>query len=170
MTPVSGVGHAGAPEGAPPAGVMNTPRPHFVDCHGNAPAYQPSRDLAWLLAAIPLGAGARFTPGQLAALDVAVARTRPRPTKHKIDYRVSLPVLGRRYYFVFLAGKERRTNARISKDRQNTAWRLSLAYAILLSVIATGAMLAIIVLLYVVKSMAGIDLFEEHSILHGLLY
>jgi len=122
------------------------------------------------MAALPRSAGATFTPEQLAALDVAVARTRPHRATHKLDYRVSLPLLGRRYYVVLLAGKERRSLSRISGDGQNTTWRLSVAYAILMSVIATGGIVAAVVLLYVVKSMVGLDLFEEHSVLHSLFY
>lgn len=181
MRPVSGALRAVAPTSttvnwepaasAEPLGIGTVPpRPYFVDRHGNAPQYEPSQDLARLLAALPPSAGSKFNSEQLAALDIAVARTRPRPGKHKIDYRVSLPILGRRYYLVLLAGKERRTLARIHSEGQNTAWRMSMAYAILMTAIAMFGTVAVLVLLYAVKSMLGIDLFEEHSLLHSLFY
>ncbi len=179
MNPVSGAvlhRQSASPEGgggpiAMPPGVGSfVPRPHFVDRRGNAPLYVPSQDLTQLITALPLHARATFTSEQLAALDVAVARTRPRRNRHGFDYRVSLPLLGRRYYFVFLAGRERRSLSRIRGDGENTTWRLSMAYAMMMSAIAMGGLVVAVLLLYVVKSMAGIDLFDEHSFLHGLFY
>lgn len=181
MNPVSGALPSVAPgspaidwEPATPSPRAGTsfepPRPYFIDRHGNAPQYAPSQDLARLLAALPPSAGAAFSSEQLAALDIAVARTRPRRSKHKIDYRVSVPIFRRRFYFVVLAGGERRTLARIRSDGQNTAWRMSLAYVILMGAFAMGGLVAAVMLLYVVKSMAGIDIFDQHSFLHGLFY
>lgn len=184
MNPVSGARHSVAPvstainwepAASPPPHMGIAPRPpplpsYFPDHQGAAAQYVPSQDLARLLAALPASAGARFSSEQLAVLDIAVARTRPRPGKHKIDYRVSVPFFGRRYYFVFLMGRERRTLMRIHSEGQDTVWRMSVAYTILMSAIAMGGFVAAIMLLYVVKSMVGIDLFDEHSFLHRLLY
>lgn len=153
---------------APP--VSSVPHPHFVDCTGQAAPFVPSHDLLRLVAALPPAASARFTPEHLAALDVAISRTRPRPGTHKLDYRVSLPFFGRRYYFVLLGGRERRSRARIASDGQDASWRLSLAYGVLFTVVASAGMFAVMILLYVVKSLLGIDIFEQHSWLHSLIF
>lgn len=146
------------------------PRPYFVDRDGNAPPFRPSHELLRILAAIPPTASSVFTPQQLAALDVAIARTRPRPGSHKLDYRVSVPFFGRRYYFVLLGGKDRRTRARVIHEGHAATWRLSLAYVILMSAVMSGGMFAVVLVLYVVKSLLGINVFEEHSILHNLFF
>ncbi len=167
--PTAGEGPS-SPSAGPSGGDGNSARPYFVDSYGNAPPYLPSGELARLLSGLPMGARVFFTPEQLAALDVAIVRTRQRPNTHKIDYRVSVPLFGRRYYFVLLAGKERRTLARIRSEGHTETWRLTLAYAILMSAIVMGGIVAILALLYVVKSMVGIDFFDQHSVLHDLLY
>ncbi|MCB1513263.1 MAG: hypothetical protein KDJ18_00320 [Hyphomicrobiaceae bacterium] len=146
------------------------PRPHFVDRSGRAAAFLPSHDLLRLMAAIPRGASAVFTPEHLAALDVALAQTRPRRANHRIDFRVSVPLLGTRWYFVLLGGKERRSRSRVASDGQNAAWRLSIAYAALMCSVASASMIAMILVLYVIKSALGIDIFPEHSILHGIFF
>ncbi len=146
------------------------PRPYFVDCNGNAPAFMPSHDLLRLLAALPHTAGAKLTNMQMAALDVAIARTRPKAGSHKLDYRVSVPFFGKRYYFVVKGGEERRSQDRIAKEGLNAPWRVSIAYTVLMGVIATTGLMAVIVLLYLLKSIMGIDVYEDHSMLHNLFY
>lgn len=153
----------------PPAS-RDAPHPHFVDCTGRAAAFVPSHDLLRLMAAIPRGACAAFTPEHLAALDAAIAQTRPKPMAHKIDFRVSVPVFTRRYYFVLLGGRERRSRARLASDGQDATWRVSLAYAILMSTIASATMVTVVIALYIVKSALGIDIFPEHSFLHGIFF
>jgi len=148
----------------------DTPRPYFVDRAGHGGNYEPSPDLSRLLAAIPRGASAAFTPEHLAALDVAIAQTRSRPANHRIDFRVSVPVFGRRYYFVLLGGKERRSYERLTREGHNSTWRMSLAYAFLAGTIASTSMVVVFLLLYVFKSMLGIDIFPEHSFLHDIFY
>ena len=179
MTPVAGalpgggfaLSHNSGEPPAPPEGDSgNTPPPYFIDQYGNAAPYRPSAELSRIISALPICCKTKFTPELLSALDVAMARTRQRPNSHKIDYRVSVPVFGRRYYIVLLAGKERRTIARISSEGHNKTWRITLAYAILMSALACAGLVGIIVLLYFVKTMVGVDLFEQNSILHGLFY
>ena len=146
------------------------PGPHFVDCNGYAPPFVPSHDLLRLMAAVPQSATAAFTSAHLAALDVALAQTRQHPANHRIDFRASLPFFRKRYYVVLLAGKERRSLARIRRDGQDDTWRLSLAYGLLMTVVASCTMFCVVVVLYLVKSMLGIDIFPEHSWLHGLFF
>ncbi|MGD9785666.1 MAG: hypothetical protein AB7E80_05430 [Hyphomicrobiaceae bacterium] len=113
---------------------------------------------------------ARFSGAQLAALDVAIVSTRPRPATHKLDFRASVPFFGRRYYVVLLGGRERRSRARIAGDGQDATWRMSVAYAVLFGSLASLAMTGTIVVLYLIKSLLGIDVFPDHSILHGLFF
>ncbi len=145
-------------------------RSHFVDHLGQGPAYAPSRDLQHLLQAIPASAGIRFSNEHLAALDVAIERTRLRQGRHSLDFRVSLPVLGKRYYLVLLGGKERRSRARLRSDGQDAARRLWIGYALVVSVLFSASVVFGIMLLYLVKSMLGIDVFDEHSVMHDLFF
>lgn len=150
----------------PPLGA----RPHFVDRYGRGPAYIPSLDLQRLLQAIPASAGIGFSSQHLAALDAAIERTKPRPGKHSLDFRVSLPVLGRRYYMVLLGGKERRSRARLAAEGQDAARRLWIGYSLLVSVLFTASCMLGILLVYLVKSMLGMDLFDESSAMHELFF
>lgn len=145
-------------------------RPHFVDRLGQGPAYAPSLDLQRLLQAIPPSAGITFSNAHLSALDVAIERTRPRQGRHSLDFRVSLPVLGKRYYLVLLGGKERRSRARLRSEGQDAARRLWIGYALVLGVLLSASVVFGIMLLYLAKSMLGIDLFDEHSVMHDLFF
>ncbi len=119
-----------------------------------------------LMARIPASERESFTPVQLALLSSA---SKPPPPQHWIDFRVSLPFFGTRFYVTLLSGKERRSIRRIKSEGQISASNLSVAYLGALLLIGTVSFLAIAVFLYVLKSGLGIDFYEDHSFLHGLL-
>ena len=56
-----------------------------------------------------------FNDAQLAAIAYAFGTRRRRD--HTVDLRWLTSLFGRRYYFVFLAGLERRTRARLLRDK-----------------------------------------------------
>jgi hypothetical protein len=100
---------------------------------------------------------ASLTEHQFRAIRDAVDQSRP-VRRHAIDFRGVLPLLFARYYFVFLAGRDRRAGARDDerrlRDRVLTAvGSLALAIAVLVP------LLVILILVgYAIKSFIGVDL------------
>ncbi|GIU36400.1 hypothetical protein L2719_14860 [Shewanella schlegeliana] len=80
--------------------------------------------------------------------------------KHMIDSRGSfyLPFIGWRFFYVFLFGRNKRAYSRKEKQLSLALFLLSIVAFILIS-IAFG-----LLLLYLLKSMLGIDLFEGTSL------
>ncbi|GIU18367.1 hypothetical protein [Shewanella sp. MBTL60-007] len=80
--------------------------------------------------------------------------------KHMIDNRGSfyLPFIGWRFFYVFLLGRNKRAYSRKEKQLSLALFLLSIVAFILMSV-ALG-----LLLLYLLKSMLGIDLFEGTSL------
>lgn len=97
----------------------------------------------------------------------------PKKSPHAINLRMSIPWFFGRRYFVFLAGKDRRgTNQELSihEQRQNTpvGWAF-LAGTLLLWAIFTSSIVSIVVL-YLLKTWAGIDLIEGASPIQSILH
>ena len=93
---------------------------------------------------------ASFTPDQLLALKVALGG-RSWGT-HALDLRFTLKWWRWQYYFVLLAGR----NRRVLTDRERRIQRLAMAAALAVFLLFS-ALLGMLVL-YLVKSAAGIDL------------
>ncbi len=144
--------------------------PHFTGSDGTVAPFQPTSGLAELLDGIPPAVRSEFTYNHLAALEVALVKSRPVPRKHKLDFRVSLPFFGKRYYFVLLGGAERRSILRIERDGQNAPWRLTAAYFVIVTLLASVGLTALILGLYALKSLMGIDMFEGSSFMHGIVF
>jgi len=96
------------------------------------------------------------------------------PARHRVAYRVSSRLLGKRFYVALFAGIEKRCPGRV-KDAGEKRWLLRLmmdaalfgwallcAVAFVLGFAVVGA--------YLLKSGMGIDLFEDHFILHDLFF
>ncbi len=82
--------------------------------------------------------------------------------RHAVDVRFTVPLLFTRLYIVFLVGRDTRTSA-IEQDRER---RANAGVHLSTAAIATMAVVAVIaaaVILYVVKSRAGINLFDGHA-------
>lgn len=99
---------------------------------------------------------------QLEAIRQAVSASAPR-LRHPVDVRFSLNLLVARYYVVLLGGRDRRSEvrnremARLRKIRGN-----SLLLAIYL--IATASLPIVLLILYALKSLAGIDLVPDQHL------
>lgn len=120
-----------------------------------------------MLAKLPVEARGSFSPAQLAILAEA---SRPPPPRHWIDYRVSLPFFGARFYLTIFFGKERRQLGRIRSEGQESLTKASIFYVLVLWILISIGMIACLVSLYAVKSALGIDLFEGPSFLHEYLF
>ncbi len=93
-----------------------------------------------------------------------------RGSAHVIDCRVSLPVFGHRYYFACFVGREQRSLERLAEEHQRKSW---LHTAFTLTAVAVGistGLMCTLAMAYLVKSLAGIDLFEDHFFLHHLFF
>ena len=111
--------------------------------------------IAKLLDKVPANMRGSFTPDQLLALKVALGG-RSWGT-HALDLRFTLKWWRWQYYFVLLAGR----NRRVLTDRQRRIQRLAMAAALAVFLLFS-ALLGILVL-YLVKSAAGIDLIPGFS-------
>lgn len=129
-----------------------------------APIYHPAFER--ILKRLPEEHLRALTQQQLIALSLA---SLPSVAPHILDYRVSLPFFGRRYYLSFLAGREQRSRARLVADGQLPVGQLlrlnPIAWSLLLSLLVFGTMIT----LYIVKSMFGIDVFEDNLAMQDLM-
>jgi len=96
-----------------------------------------------------------FTEEQLEALKLAFG-TRSWG-KHSVDLRGTLKLWHRRYYFVFLAGRNYRQLSRLEQELS------LLGKATVLAAILLACGLVGLVLLYLLKSALGIDIFPDYS-------
>ncbi len=120
-----------------------------------------------ILSKLPQRTRSSFTPLQLSALSEA---TRPPPANHKIDYRVSLSFLGRRYYLTLLIGRERRNLERLRAEGQLGLRRASIIYFLATWLGLSILFMALFAYLYFVKSLFGVDVFKGPSLLHGIVF
>ncbi|MBW5892563.1 hypothetical protein IM880_10100 [Pectobacterium polaris] len=74
---------------------------------------------------------------------------------HWVDVRKSFPFLNKRYYFVFLFGLDHRKRPR----KESTLFRILLTVLILFT--GFSCMLAALLMLYMIKSALGIDIFPH---------
>lgn len=108
-----------------------------------------------LLKRMPEEVQQSFTDEQLAHLKVALA-TRGWG-KHAIDVRSTIKLFGHRYYYVFIAGRNRRELTRAEKHLS-----LLLKTALLSGFLFLSMILGLLVL-YLIKSALGIDLLPNYS-------
>ena len=117
---------------------------------------------------VPRAVAGSFTPAQLDAIKLAFgARTWG---THAVDVRLSFPFLWHRHYLLVLAGRERRSTFRRTRERpRHPLVTIGNAIATMLfGLLCLGPMLAA---LYAVKSNVGLDLFPDggvHSFFRAL--
>lgn len=109
-----------------------------------------------LLSRMPAEVGDSFTEQQLSHLRIALGARQW--GKHQLDLRGTLRLFRWRYYYVIVAGRNMRDGAR----SQQQLSRLTLAVIISLLLVVCG--LFGLLVLYLVKSALGIDLFGDFSL------
>lgn len=107
-----------------------------------------------LLERMPADVAASFTEPQLAQLRVALGARQW--GKHRIDMRGTVGLGRWRYYFVVVAGRNVRHDSR--QGQLGLFWS-----AFALSVLIFCGLAAILLLLYLIKSALGIDIFSDYS-------
>lgn len=108
-----------------------------------------------LLSKLPADERESFTPDQLMALKAALGGRAW--GAHAVDIRWTLKFWRWRYYFVFLAGRNRRELSR--QDEQIARF----AMAVFLTIFILISTLLGLLVLYLIKSALGIDLIPGHS-------
>ncbi len=109
-----------------------------------------------LLSRMPKEVQDSFSEEQLSHLKNAVAARQW--GHHKVDVRGTVKGLKHRYYYVFLAGKNTRELSR-EEERASKAIRALLVTLFLAFCTLTG-----LLILYIIKSALGINLFEDFSL------
>jgi len=110
---------------------------------------------------LPQDVARSFNDVQRKAIATAFGTRRWRD--HTIDFRWLIPLFGRNYYFVALAGGERRSAARRLRDRLLLPM-VSIGNGIFAAVFFTGILLSVLVTLYLLKSLLGINLLPDVSL------
>lgn len=108
-----------------------------------------------LLERMPKNIQTTFTDEQLAHLKIAIGARQW--GNHAVDCRGVVKLFKYRYYYVFLAGRNRRE---LSLKEQKFA---KLAQAVIISSAVSFVTLLMLLVLYLIKSALGIDMFEGYS-------
>lgn len=109
-----------------------------------------------LKAKMPQDIAESFTEEQLIALNKAIGGRSW--AKHKVDLRGTVNIWRSSFYFVLLAGQNRRELSRL--EQQLGRMTLALMLALFVTVSTLFGLLA----LYLIKSALGINLFENFSL------
>ena len=78
--------------------------------------------------------------------------------RHKVDIRRSFPFFGKRFYLVFLLGRDLRQQHR----QESTLSRILLTFLLLIAVLFVTS--CILLTLYMIKSALGIDIFHNFHV------
>lgn len=112
-----------------------------------------------------------LTSGQLECLEVMLEERR---ALHAVDYRASTSFCGRGFYVAFFVGPEARSLRRLNSDgHRRKLHRIAAEIAgvcLIVSMFVCMLVGATVIVLYVTKSLLGIDLMEGHTFLHDYFY
>ena len=117
--------------------------------------------VARFLGKIPRDIAKSFSDVQLEAVVAAFGTRRWR--SHPVDIRLTIPLVGRAYYLVLLAGADRRSRRRRRADRFARPIA-TVGNAIFAAVFFTGILFSVSAALYVLKSLLGINLLPGMSL------
>jgi len=108
-----------------------------------------------ILSKMPENIANTFTDDQLTAMKTVFGARKW--AKHPVDIRGVISIWSFRYYYVVLAGKEKR---QLTRKQQDTALFIKAVFlfAFLIFSVITG-----LLILYLIKSAAGIDLIPGYS-------
>ena len=112
-----------------------------------------------------------MTPQQLNAVRDALVANAPY-SRHSVDFRGAISLFFARYYFVFLAGRDRRYKTRLQELQRAHKGNIPLGF--ILSFIAISFLIALlwvlaIVSLYWLKREMGIDIFPDVHLLDFIM-
>jgi hypothetical protein len=116
-----------------------------------------------LLSQVPPDILASFTASQLEAMARVSMQSK---APHLMDFLVSLPFFGRRFYLRFSLGRERRSYDRLLREKQVELSKTILVWGAAAWLTVSTLVLASLVTLYVFKSALGINLMRGRSPFH----
>lgn len=100
-----------------------------------------------------------LSPDQYKAIKEGISAAKPY-ARHPIDKRGVLPLFFARYYFVFLMGRDKRTNTvKEELNRKRTGGVIGGAMFFVFAL--SPLILAVLIVLYFLKSASGVDLMED---------
>lgn len=112
-----------------------------------------------------------LTSGQLERLEVMLEERR---ALHAVDYRASTSFCGRGFYVAFFVGPEARSLRRLNSDGHRRKLHRIAAeitgVCLIVSMFVCMLVGATVIMLYVTKSLLGIDLMDGHTFLHDYFY
>ena len=106
--------------------------------------------------------------GAVAPLAAEPKRVQRAP--HVIDYRISIPLFGRRYYFAFFGGHEQRSLGRLVAESQRKSWLHATFSLSAIMMFTSTILMSALATAYLVKSLLGIDVLDDHFFLHHLFF
>ncbi|BDH46344.1 hypothetical protein TUM12370_23880 [Salmonella enterica subsp. enterica serovar Choleraesuis] len=98
-----------------------------------------------------------LTPDQKSGIERALVSANL-ASKHPVDFRRSFPFLNRRYFVVFLLGKDMRKRARETSSVGRVLSTISITIGIVFCI------LSMLLALYMIKSALGIDVFKHFHV------
>lgn len=101
---------------------------------------------------------------------VAPLAAKPQRAPHVIDYRISIALFGRRYYFAFFGGHEQRSLGRLVAESQRKSWLHTTFSLSAVMMFSSTMLMSAMATAYLVKSLLGIDVFDDHLFLHHLFF
>ena len=113
------------------------------------------RGLYLFLAKMPKEIQQSFTDEQLVNIKVALKQNKWK--KHRIDLRSSIGFFSYHYYYVFIAGRETREMSRQEQQIKR------ISYLFFITAFLSFSTLLGILVLYLIKSAMGIDIFPNFS-------
>ncbi len=115
---------------------------------------------------IPADIHRALTPAQMLALLAAV---KPVPVRHALALRASFRGLEKRYYTAFFFGEDGRNIERLRAEGQLDAIPVGVTFFVLIAALAAYGLVPLLFLVYMVKSMLGLDLMDGPSPIHTLI-
>ena len=107
-----------------------------------------------------------LTDVQKTAIHAAITN---RANNHIASLRSSIRLAGRRYYLAFFFGHERRNVERLRDEGQLDRGEVSFIYIVLGILMLIFGIMFIVLFVYMVKSLLGIDIMDGPSPLHALI-
>lgn len=104
-----------------------------------------------------------FSEQQLDALQAALAKVHSR-SRHLMDVRVQIPLYWARYYIVFLLGRDMRSHVQeiLLNRRQRSSRAAQIGFiAMAVWLLIAGIAVTGFIVLYLIKSAVGIDIFPD---------
>ncbi len=102
-----------------------------------------------------------FTPEQIAAVRALLESAIPQPSPKLVDLRFTVDLILSRFYVVLFVGKDRRRQRRSYLPDRFAKVGNAIAAIVLLIGLNLSVSLFIFLLLYLIKSAVGIDLFPD---------